>query len=112
MSDPEINHKFATHVTSIAFNLSLSKNMVVVMSDIASNAKRGLTNDTFRALGIPSNFVGGIRGLLERGLVYAPDPKWPGICEFTEAGKAVFSLLQMAGIIQRINGKIEERKQA
>lgn len=100
----EVNPTFANHVTSIAFSLSLSKNMVVVLTDIA--AKQELHRDTFRLLGMPSNYVGGLRGLLERGLVYAPDPQWPGKCEMTEAGKAVFDLLQMAGIVQRI----EERK--
>lgn len=106
----KINSQFASHVTSIAFNLSLSKNMVVVMTDIASQEQ--VTRNTFSALGMPSNFVGGIRGLLERGLVYAPDPTWPGSCEFTDAGKAVFELLQMAGIVQRIESAVEIRKLA
>ena len=110
MTDYQINHQFANSVTSIAFNLSLTKNQVVVMSDLASRG--AITRDTFRALGMPSNFVGGLRGLKERGLVYAPDPEWPGICEFTEAGKAVFALLQMAGLIQRIDDKITERQSA
>lgn len=106
MTDPVINPIFANHVTSIAFNLSLSKNMVVVLTDIASQG--AVRRDTFRALGMPSNFCNGLRGLLERGLVFAPDPQWPGRCEMTDAGKAVFSLLQMAGIVQRIADKIGE----
>jgi len=105
MAAPEINPIFAGHVTSIAFNLSLSKNMVVVLTDIAREGS--VKRDTFRVLGMPSNFCNGLRGLLERGLVFAPDPQWPGRCEMTEAGRAVFSLLQMAGIVQRISDKIE-----
>jgi hypothetical protein len=107
---PDINPIFASHVTSIAFNLSLSKNMVVAMTDVATNAN--WARDTYRALGMPSNFISGLRGLLERGLVFAPDPQFPGRCEFTEAGKAVFALLQMAGLVQRIEAKIAERKSA
>jgi len=105
MTAPEINPIFAGHVTSIAFNLALSKNMVVVLTDIAREC--GVKRDTFRVLGMRSNFCNGLQGLLDRGLVFAPDPKWPGRCEMTEAGQAVFSLLQMAGIVQRISDKLE-----
>ena len=106
----EINPIFASHVQSIAFNLSLSKNMVVVLTDIASHS--AVRRDTFRVLGVPSNFCNGLRGLLERGLVFAPDPNWPGRCEMTEAGKAVFSLLQMAGIVQKIENRVMESEKA
>lgn len=114
MSDAiEINPLFANHVTSIAFNLSLSKNMVVALVDVEARGEpyRG-ERDTFRALGMPSNFVGGLRGLLERGLVVAPDPEWPGACVLTEAGRHVFALLQCAGIIQRIENKVTQRSAA
>lgn len=107
---PTINPLFASHVTSIAFNLSLTKNMVVVLTDIASRGQ--VHRDTFRTMGMPCGFSTGLRGLLDRGLVFAPDPKWPGKCEFTEPGKAVFALLQMAGLVQRIEDKIAERKSA
>lgn len=103
----EINPLFAQSVTSIAFNLILTKTMVVTLTDIAS--KGGAARDSFRAMGMSSNFCVGLRGLLERGLVVAPDPEWPGRCEMTEAGQAVFSLLKMAGIVQRIEDKVKER---
>ena len=103
---PEINPLFAQHVTSIAFNLNLTKGMVIVMADIATYIRPHSRRDSFRALGMPSNFISGLRGLLERGLVFAPDPENPGICEFTEAGQHVFALLQMAGLIQRIEDKV------
>jgi len=107
---PDINHKFATHVTSIAFNLSLTKSMVLTLTDIASGNQ--VQRNTFRALGMPCKFVSGLRGLLERGLVFSPDPEWPGKCEMTEAGTAVFALLQMAGIVQQIETKVAERSVA
>lgn len=102
----DINPKFARSVTSIAFNLTLTKNMVVTLFDIATG--ESVRRDTFRLLGMPSNFVSGLNGLLDRGLVYAPDPEWPGRCLMTKEGEHVFALLQAAGIVQQIEDKHKE----
>lgn len=103
----EINHKFASHVTSIAFNLTLSKSMVLKLVEVKANR-----SNLFRVIGLNDTAVAAARALIERGLIVAPDPVWPGRYEMTAAGEHVFALLEMAGLVQRIETKLAEKETA
>ena len=102
---PKINHKFAAYATSIAFNLTLSRPMVVQLAEIA--LRRDSVISFMRSLGMRDTAVGAMRQLERRGLCYAPDPEWPGCMKLTEAGEHVFKLLQIAGIIDPIAESIK-----
>lgn len=95
------NSRFANYVTSMAFNISLSKAMIVVMAQIGSEVRKHDTS-SFWAVGAPDTAVPSLRCLIERGLIYAPNPDLPGICVFTEAGKHVFELLKISGLIAQL----------
>lgn len=109
------NSRFANYVTNMAFNLSLSKGMIVCMAQIAGAAKR-FNSTPYWAVGAPDDAVPSIRRLTERGLVFAADPEKPGLVEFTEAGKHVFELLKIAGLIVQLKDAIndyeEDKKKA
>ncbi len=111
----EVNLKFAQHVTSIAFNLQLSRPQIIKLVDVATRPKSengGIftgRRDLYRILGVPDASVQAGRILEEKGLVFAPNPKYPGLYDLTEPGKLVFQLLQMAGLVQRIEDKAAER---
>ena len=87
---------FAAHVTQVAFNLSLSRNMVFVLEAISRGC---LASANMRAQGMIDTAVPSMGRLKARGLVWAPDPEWPGRCELTEAGKHVLALLRIAGLV-------------
>jgi hypothetical protein len=97
------NARFADYATSIAFNVTLSKPQVVTLCDIANKAG----HTYYMALGMRSTEVQSIGILKRRGLIYAPDENWPGICELTEAGKNIFALLEIAGIAARIDKEVK-----
>jgi hypothetical protein len=92
-----MNHQFAAYVTSTAFNLSLSRSMIVCLVDIANNDEYAMG---LRIAGLYETTVGTRRKLADRGLIFAPDPKWPGRFELTEAGSLVVELLKVAGLIE------------
>ena len=102
MSDTH-NAKFADYATSIAFNVTLSKPQVVTLCDIANKAGHSY----YIALGMRSTEVTSMGILKRRGLIYAPNEEWPGMCELTEAGKHVFALLEVAGIAARIEKEVK-----
>lgn len=113
----EVNHKFAAHVTSVAFNLQLSKSQIIKLLSIAERNPEdepGLfyhqKRDIFRLMGVPDSSCVSGRVLEEKGLVYAPDPKYPGWYRLTEPGKLVMQLLQMAGLVERIEQRIAARQ--
>lgn len=89
------NARFASYVTQVAFNLSLSRNMVFVLDAIA---RGNLATSNMRQHGMIDTAVPSMRRLQERGLVYAADPEWPGRCRLTEAGEHVHALLCIAGL--------------
>lgn len=89
------NARFASYVTQVAFNLSLSRNMVFVLDAIAHGQ---FATRNMRAAGMIDTAVPSMRRLQERGLVYATDPEWPGRCQLTEAGRHVHALLCIAGL--------------
>ena len=97
-----INAKFADYATSIAFSVTLSKPQVVTLCDIANKAGHSY----YMALGMRSTEVQSMAILKRRGLIHAPNEQWPGMCELTDAGKHVFSLLQIAGIAARIEKEV------
>lgn len=111
----EVNLKFSQHVTSIAFSLQLSRPQIIKLVDVAARCYEdaghmGKRRDLYRLLGVPDASVTAGRILEDKGLVYAPDPKYPGFYRLTEPGKLVFQLLQMAGLVQRIEDKVSEAK--
>lgn len=100
-----INHAFANYSTRVSFNLTLTKTQVFYLWSIAE--RRFLSvHDERRHAGAPEAprhdlFVPSARGLIERGLVYrnekAGSHDWP--YELTDAGKHVYELLKIAGIV-------------
>lgn len=111
----EVNLKFSQHVTSIAFSLQLSRPQIIKLVDVALRASEvagylGKRPDLYRLLGVPDASVTAGRILEDKGLVYAPDPKYPGFYRLTEPGQLVFQLLQMAGLVQKIESKTLEAK--
>lgn len=101
------NSRFSNYVTSMAFNLSLSKAMIVAMAQIANEAPKHCAA-SYWAVGAPDTAIPAMRALQQRGLVYSPDPKWPGAMEFTDAGKHVFELLKIAGLITHLQNAVNE----
>ena len=99
-----VNAKFAAHVTSLAFSLQLSKPQIIRLVEIATRPNLG--GNLFRILGAYDNSVAAGRALEEKGLVYAKDPSLPGLYTMTEAGELVFQLLQMAGLVEKIEQKV------
>ena len=104
--NPDVNQIFRDSVTSLAFSLTLSKSMIVVLSDIG-NKNEAPHCDTFRALGMRSTQIIGMNGLIDRGLAYAPDPKWRGVLKLTKAGELVFELLKVAGLVERVEAGLK-----
>jgi hypothetical protein len=101
-----VNKQFADHVTSMAFNLSLSKSMIITLGHIATNTHcRG--SGLYRAFGVADTYVPCVNRLLERGLVHSPDKELPGRVELTEPGELVVQLLRMAGLLEKFDKKLE-----
>lgn len=100
MSSNVADRKFAGYVTSIAFQMSLSKSMVINLLDIANDKMR--SREGIYIYGLRDNAVPSRACLEERGLIYAPDPEWPGRYMLSEAGKHVVELLKIAGIAIKV----------
>jgi hypothetical protein len=99
------NERFATHVTSTTFHLSLSKGMIICLIAFANQRKPGDYGNVLRAAGLRDTFVGTARSLAERGLIEAPDKRWPGIYNLTRAGELTVSLLMEAGMVERVTAE-------
>lgn len=102
MENPD--KQFREHVTSIGFNLTLSKAMIIVLVDI----KHGPSHQALGKMGMTGREVPTMNSLQRRGLVWSPDPKHPGRMALTDAGKCVYDMLKVAGIAQEIEAKILE----
>lgn len=102
MSD--INHKFAAHVTGIAFSLQLSRAQIIKLIEVAGRKDAPYVN-LFRLHRAHDTSVVSGRVLEEKGLVFAPDPEFPGLYDLTEPGKLVFELLKMAGLVEQVERK-------
>lgn len=96
-----MNSKFADHVTSVAFHLTMSKSMIVMLVSVA-NKRHATGVQSLRLVGLRDTSVDTGRRLEDRGLVYAPNPEWPGRYELTRAGEIVVELLREAGLVQSI----------
>lgn len=103
-----INHAFANYSTRVSFNLTLTKTQVFYLWQIAERNFVSVHSGEVKP-GSPEMprhdiFVPSVRGLIERGLVERNDLDeigvgvWP--YELTEAGKHVYELLKLAGLIQ------------
>jgi hypothetical protein len=113
----DANNLFREHVTSTAFNLSLSKNMIAMLAWVASEnnpaddlkAAQDRPHDEYMAnrkrfvavCGRYDTVTCG-NALLRRGLIWSPYEKWPGIYCLTDAGKHVFELLRIAGLVEAL----------
>lgn len=100
----EINQKFANHVTGIAFSLQLSKAQIIKLIEVAGRNDAPFTN-LFRLNRAHDTSVVSGRVLEDKGLVFAPDPEFPGLYDLTEPGKLVFDLLKMAGLVEQVERK-------
>ena len=117
------SNQFRDYVTSVSFNLQLSRAMISELAEIANLADFAIKDRRYdsgpagriRQLSIAANgavrdSVGTQRALESRGLVYAPEPQWPGLLQPTEAGALVIDLLRLAGLI--VDVAIEEKEPA
>lgn len=112
----EINHAFRESVTSVSFSLSLSRRMVLSLAAIADEQRLRDPDKDPRMPSEPewrrrlmlvadigrNDTVGPARSLQRRGLVYAPDRKWPGVYRLTSAGEHVLELLKIAGVVVEV----------
>ena len=96
---------FASAVTSMAFTLSLSRGMIFRMVAIKNGQHMA---DLWRMAGVPDNAVPSGWALQKRGLVWSPDADNPGIYKLTEAGELVYSLLEIAGLVQASERQLEK----
>jgi hypothetical protein len=96
-----MNSRFADHVTSVAFHLTMSKSMIVVLVSVA-NKRHATGKQSLRLVGLSDTSVSTARRLEERGILYAPNPEWPGRYELTRAGELVVELLREAGLVQSV----------
>jgi len=86
----KVNATFKEHVTSVAFNLSLSSNMIAWLCYLKQGQK---------GFGPNANFCSGFDGLRTRGLMDSTvDDKGSHTRFLTPAGEKVYELLQMAGL--------------
>lgn len=102
------NQVFSDYVTSTAFHLHLSRNMVGFLAhvykqhELCGGSIKYEDQPDFEhyrnARGFHDHATPG-SALLRRGLIYSPIPEWPGIFHPTEAGKKVFELLEIAGLV-------------
>lgn len=88
------NNKFRDYVTSASFSLQLSRPMIAMLALIGGNHLPELRKMGIRSIEVPT-----MRRLEERGLLYSPDPVWPGRMELTDAGRHVLALLEIAGLV-------------
>lgn len=95
---------FAGAVTSMAFSLNLSRNMILKLVAV-KNGQHHV--DLWRAAGFADATVPSGWALKKRGLVHSPDAKAPGLYELTEAGEHVYSLLEIAGLVQATERKLQ-----
>lgn len=102
----QVNERFAAHVTSTAFHLSLSRSMIVSLVAIANQKTPGQYGNALRVAGLRDTAVDTNRRLEDRGLIVAPDPKYPGLYEITSAGKLVVELLKEAGLVQDVPSEV------
>lgn len=92
---------FQDAITSTAFQLSLSRNMVLVLADVACASKEhGISAGHCYAAGIYRDiWFPALNALKRRGLVDSvPGGVLPNIA-ITEAGRCVFALCQIAGLL-------------
>lgn len=102
----KVNQAFANAVTSTAFNLSLSRNMIMRLVEIKVR-QPGHFTDVFRAAGVTDSSYESGQALLRRGLVEAKNPRYPGHYTLTEAGELVHQLLIMAGLTKPIEDYVK-----
>lgn len=93
----KINQNFSAHVTSTAFNLSLSKQMIRMLSWVATG-KHITDHGCHIEFSTHCTYFATGNSLKERGLICSPDKKHPGGYELTDTGKLVIELLKMAGL--------------
>lgn len=87
----KINPTFKDHVTSVAFNISLSSNMIAWLAWIKLGQKGHGPN---------ANFCNGFDALHSRGLMdFTVDKKGSHKRFLTPAGEKVYELLEMAGLV-------------
>jgi len=99
-----MNHQFRQAVTAIAFNLTLSKQMIISLVSIAHGDRMRM--DVFRHLGMVDCSCVSAKALEHRGLIVAPDTEFPGLYELTKAGELTLELLKEADLVRDIQNKL------
>ena len=104
-----MNEQFRHAVTSTAFILTLSKQMIIALVSIHSGDRSKM--DVFKLLGMVDSSYTSAAALKYRGLVIAPDPEFPGVFELTQAGELVLKLLGEAGLVHNIEESLIQLKE-
>lgn len=102
---PVYNPVFAEYVSSVSFQISLTRNMIMKMVGIKSGSW-----DVYRKAGVACASCVSADALLRRGLAYAPDPEKPGILRLTDAGDCVYKLLEISGQVQPLEEILTKEK--
>ncbi len=102
-----MNQQFRQAVTSTAFSLTLSRQMIIALVSIHSGDRSRM--DVFRYLGMVDSSCTSAAALLHRGLVYAPDLKWPGVFKLTRAGELLMELLEEADLVRGIRSALKKK---
>ena len=100
---PLYNPVFAEYVSSVSFQITLTRNMIMKMVGIKMN-----TWDVYRKAGVACASCISADALIRRGLAHAPNPKKQGILELTEAGEHVYELLKISGQVQPLEETLSE----
>ena len=98
-TNPKYSPAFAEATRPLAFSLSLSRNMIIGLTQVAVGAQ---FVDAYRKAGLPCASYTAFQALRVRGLVESYVPDMPGIVRLTEAGRHVYALLQISGHVTEL----------
>ena len=103
-----MNHQFRQAVTSTAFNLTLSKTMIIALVSIANGDRMRM--DVFRHLNMVDSSYNAAEALRRRGLIEFLNSTLPGIFTLTQAGKLTLELLKEADLVCDIETALTKKK--
>lgn len=106
------NFMFRKYVTSMAFRIDLSRDMILTLVETSRRDDDGnLPGYHFagihRMFGFADASYTSSQALVRRGLLYAPDPTRPGIHHLTRAGELTLGLLEEAGLIEQFDDAVK-----
>ena len=101
-----MNKTFRENVTSTKFALTLSKSMIFHLLWL-SESQHVCGRSHLTLAGLTDTTVPTRGRLAARGLVYSPDPNFPGNYKLTRAGELVVELIKEAGLDEEFKEVIE-----